>query len=104
MSSPARSRPSGERRHPAAPQADEVARAVPRAIAPSAAPRRSVLSRKGKGDGSFAAPRRTPYLQGQIDGMCGFYGIVNAFQCLFPASFTDDDAWELMVAMCEKLA
>jgi hypothetical protein len=48
--------------------------------------------------------RRTPYFQGNIDGLCGFYGIINAFQCLFPASFSEDDAWELMVALCEKLA
>lgn len=53
-----------------------------------------------------AAPgsRRTPYFQGNIDGLCGFYGIINAFQCLFPATFSEDDAWELMVALCEKLA
>ena len=50
------------------------------------------------------AIRRTPYLQGQIDGMCGFYGIINAFQCLFPATFNDDDAWELMVKLCEVIA
>jgi hypothetical protein len=48
--------------------------------------------------------RRTPYFQGNIDGLCGFYGIINAFQCLFPATFSEDDAWELMVALCEKLA
>jgi hypothetical protein len=48
--------------------------------------------------------RRTPYLQGQIDGLCGLYGIVNAFQYLFPASFDDDDAWELMVGLCEAIA
>jgi hypothetical protein len=53
-----------------------------------------------------AAPgsRRTPYFQGNIDGLCGFYGIINGFQCLFPATFSEDDAWELMVALCEKLA
>jgi hypothetical protein len=50
------------------------------------------------------ALRRTPYLQGQIDGLCGLYGIVNAFQCLFPGSFDDDDAWELMVELCETIA
>jgi hypothetical protein len=53
---------------------------------------------------SPAAPRRTPYLQGQIDGLCGLYAIVNAFQCLFPATFDDDDAWELMVALCGSIA
>jgi hypothetical protein len=47
---------------------------------------------------------RTPYFQGNIDGLCGFYGIINAFQCLFPATFSEDEAWELMVALCEKLA
>jgi hypothetical protein len=49
------------------------------------------------------ASRRTPYLQGQIDGLCGLYAIVNAFQCLFPATFTDDDAWELMTTLCEAI-
>ncbi|MBV9114161.1 MAG: hypothetical protein JOY67_15210 [Hyphomicrobiales bacterium] len=48
--------------------------------------------------------RRTPYLQGQIDGLCGLYAIINAFQCLFPASFTDDDAWELMTILCASIA
>jgi hypothetical protein len=56
---------------------------------------------------SIAAPpasRRTPYLQGQIDGLCGLYAIVNAFQLLFPGTFTDDDAWELMVELCEAIS
>jgi hypothetical protein len=48
--------------------------------------------------------RRTPYLQGQIDGLCGLYAIVNAFQWLFPTSFTDDDAWELMTILCGAIA
>ena len=57
--------------------------------------------RKGK---VSPVTRRTPYLQGQIDGLCGFYAIINAFQCLFPASFTDDDAWELMTVLCVAIA
>jgi len=48
--------------------------------------------------------RRTPYLQGQVDGLCGFYAIINAFQCLFPSSFTDDDAWELMTILCGAIS
>jgi hypothetical protein len=48
--------------------------------------------------------RRTPYLQGQIDGLCGLYAIINAFQCLFPGSFTDDDAWELMTILCASIS
>jgi hypothetical protein len=48
--------------------------------------------------------RRTPYLQGQVDGLCGLYAIINAFQWLFPASFTDDDAWELMTVLCAAIA
>jgi hypothetical protein len=35
--------------------------------------------------------------------MCGFYAILNAFQCLFP-EFDEEDAWELMVALCEAIA
>ncbi len=31
-----------------------------------------------------AFTRRTPYLQGQIDGLCGLYAIINTFQYLFP--------------------
>ncbi|HEV3248941.1 MAG TPA: hypothetical protein VG124_17215 [Beijerinckiaceae bacterium] len=59
------------------------------------------LRRNGK---AFASTRRTPYLQGQIDGLCGLYAIINAFQYLFPASFTDDDAWELMTILCGAIA
>ena len=51
-----------------------------------------------------AFTRRTPYLQGQIDGLCGLYAIINAFQYLFPATFTDDDAWELMTVLCGAIA
>ena len=72
----------------------------PRNAPATAAKARSGIARPS----ATSTPRRTPYLQGQIDGLCGLYGIVNAFQCLFPPSFTDDDAWELMVALCEKLA
>ncbi len=53
---------------------------------------------------ALPAMRRTPYLQGQIDGLCGLYAIINAFQYLFPASFTDDDAWELMSILCGAIA
>jgi hypothetical protein len=68
-------------------------------------PKRSLASLHPQaGEGRRPALRRTPYLQGQIDGLCGFYAIINAFQCLFPGTFTDDDAWELMVALCEALA
>ncbi|MBW0004344.1 MAG: hypothetical protein JO216_12730 [Hyphomicrobiales bacterium] len=69
---------------------------------------------EAKSDGLPARPRqngkaspstrRTPYLQGQIDGLCGLYAIINAFQCLFPTSFTDDDAWELMTILCGAIA
>jgi hypothetical protein len=48
--------------------------------------------------------RRRPYLQGNIDGLCGLYAIVNAFQCLFPGTFTDDDAWELMASLCSSIS
>jgi hypothetical protein len=60
-----------------------------------------VLRSKRRG---MHALRLTPYLQGHIDGLCGFYAIINAFQCLFPATFTEDDAWELMVALCEAIS
>ena len=75
-----------------------------RARAHAAAPNSGT---SGSGKKRVAAPvtsRRTPYLQGQIDGLCGLYAIVNAFQLLFPGNFTDDDAWELMVTLCEAIA
>jgi hypothetical protein len=74
-------------------------------ISEPTSPRSPALSPQA-GRGSIAAPRasrRTPYLQGQIDGLCGLYAIVNAFQLLFPGTFTDDDAWELMVDLCEAI-
>ena len=58
----------------------------------------------GRARASDPTLRRIPYLQGQIDGLCGFYGIINAFQCLFSATFTDDDAWQLMVSLCEAVS
>jgi hypothetical protein len=58
---------------------------------------------RGTGKGS-PFTRRTPYLQGQIDGLCGHYAIINTFQCLFPGTFTDDDAWELMTILCGSIA
>ncbi|MFI5015436.1 MAG: hypothetical protein ACHQAY_24130 [Hyphomicrobiales bacterium] len=66
--------------------------------------RRRPTSPPGGGGALAPVTRRTPYLQGQIDGLCGLYAIVNAFQCLFPGTFTDDDAWELMVKLCEAIA
>lgn len=59
------------------------------------------LRQNGK---ASAFTRRTPYLQGQIDGLCGHYAIINTFQCLFPGTFTDDDAWELMTILCGSIA
>jgi len=53
---------------------------------------------------SRPSSRRTPYLQGQIDGLCGLYAIVNVFQLIFPGSFDDDDAWELMTKLCRSIA
>jgi hypothetical protein len=36
--------------------------------------------------------------------MCGFYATINAFQLLFPGTFSDEDAWELMAVLCRSIA
>ncbi|SDR61887.1 hypothetical protein SAMN05519103_07667 [Rhizobiales bacterium GAS113] len=72
--------------------------------ATSAVAFKAVSDRKAVPDRKMSASRRTPYLQGQIDGLCGLYAIVNAFQLMFPGTFTDEDAWELMVSLCDAIS
>jgi hypothetical protein len=92
----------------AAPQLSTRARAArQRKAAPQAALGKPTLGKRTLGKPAGAPGkliRRTPYLQGQIDGLCGFYAIINAFQWLFPTSFTDDDAWELMASLCDAIS